>query len=56
MEATKMHNEIMQLIKAVRGRGLTEVSALAFLIAEMYVEMTDTQRGRVFLRILEEEK
>lgn len=48
-----LHAEIMQLIKLSRKGGMSETASLAFLIAEMYVELTEEARTALFVKVSE---
>jgi hypothetical protein len=51
IRADIMHAEIMQLIKLSRRDGKSETSSLAFLSAEMYVELTEEARTALFVKV-----
>lgn len=51
IRADIMHAEIMQLIKLSRMKGMSETASLAFLIAEMYVELTEEARTALFVSV-----
>jgi hypothetical protein len=51
MNAIKTQAEIQQLIKMLRATGASDTKALAILIAEMYVELSEEQKNALFSKI-----
>tara|TARA_R110000868_G_scaffold351043_1_gene612364 strand:- start:269 stop:457 length:189 start_codon:yes stop_codon:yes gene_type:complete len=51
MNATRTEAEIQQLIRMLRATGVSDTKALAILITEMYLEMTEEQKNSIFSKI-----